>query len=115
GGETESRKISRTDGGRGGSKGEGNRTRPRPRVTVVALWTEIEVLDALRDMSKGRWDSNAPSGGSLCNDNPSSTKLNTTGTLRRSKEPGHHCFCCVQAFVRGSQSRVIPAGDCTSP
>lgn len=35
GGETESRKISRTDGGRGGSKGEGNRTRPRPRVTVV--------------------------------------------------------------------------------
>ncbi|CAM9152943.1 unnamed protein product [Ectocarpus sp. 12 AP-2014] len=101
-------------------KSQGGNCRGR-RLTVVSLWTETEVLEALRDMARGRWcpphirgnanakancahvDQTTPTGGDDI----------TSRVSRRGEHPaqtfelpvGDEDACCVQAFTKsGSYS-----------
>ncbi|CAM9755868.1 unnamed protein product, partial [Ectocarpus sp. 8 AP-2014] len=101
-------------------KSQGGNCRGR-RLTVVSLWTETEVLEALRDMARGRWCRPHIRGNANTKANCAHTEQTTpTGggdTTSRVPRGGEHPAqtfelpvgdqdaCCVQAFTKsGSYS-----------
>ncbi|CAM9960619.1 unnamed protein product [Ectocarpus sp. 6 AP-2014] len=109
--ESEEEKWRKSQGGNCGGR----------RLTVVSLWTETEVLEALRDMAKGRWcrphiRGNANTKANCAHTDqttPTSGGDITSRVPRGGKHPaqtfelpvGDEDACCVQAFTKsGSYS-----------
>ncbi|CAM9140552.1 unnamed protein product [Ectocarpus fasciculatus] len=103
-----------------GRKSQGGNCRGR-RLTVVSLWTETEVFEALRDMARGRWcrphlRGNANTRASCAHTDqtkPTGGGEITSPVPRRGERPaqtfehfsGDEDACCVQAFTKsGSYS-----------
>ncbi|CAM9811482.1 unnamed protein product, partial [Laminaria digitata] len=99
--------------------GEERRLKRRGRrLRVVSLWTETEVLEALRDMSKGKWGRPTPPSkttttalAAISEEANSPTAVpSTSSTVAARSNDGPYAYlsardedtCCVQAFVKSA-------------